>query len=217
MVLRCTITISPVPRSRCLDRMANTAVPRPMSTRAGAARARRRLTAASTSASGVRHAALLRRRKSSSHRHALSRRRTDATLRDIDCAIVPHGIDRTAAALARPCAVTLLPVPRDGKDVIGVVGAMSALKGARRLERLVLRTRKHNLPLRWVLVGYFTDRSNWNAAWQDTDKVLTIHGPYEPGQLGALLDGYGIGTGRLPRGWRRNRFPTRSRNAGAAG
>ncbi len=107
--------------------------------------------------------------------------------------IVPHGID--ASALKHDgandqddmCSVLLLP--HDRHEVIGVLGAIGPVKGARRLEKLVARTKARQLPLRWVVIGY-TDHQY--QAWQDKDKTLTIHGSYTARQLHALLDHYRI-------------------------
>lgn len=107
--------------------------------------------------------------------------------------IVPHGID--VGALKRDevndrdemCSVLLLP--HDRHEVIGVLGAIGPVKGARRLEKLVARTKARQLPLRWVVIGY-TDHQY--QAWQDKDKTLTIHGSYTARQLHALLDHYRI-------------------------
>ncbi|MDD1633537.1 MAG: glycosyltransferase, partial [Methylococcaceae bacterium] len=80
-------------------------------------------------------------------------------------------------------------MPDDGRENIGVLGAIGPVKGARRLERLVKRTRERNLPLRWVVIGYL-DRQF--QAYQDKDKVLTVHGQYDSRNVGALLDHYRI-------------------------
>lgn len=110
-----------------------------------------------------------------------------------DIRIVPHGIDVSALKhdesyiLDEMCSVLLLP--HDHHEVIGVLGAIGPVKGARRLEKLVARTKARQLPLRWVVVGY-TDHQY--QQWQEKDKTLTIHGSYAAGQLHALLEHYRI-------------------------
>lgn len=104
--------------------------------------------------------------------------------------VVPHGMqasELTAHAPEDMCSALLLP--RDGKHAIGVLGAIGPVKGARRLERLVKRTRERGLALRWVLIGYL-DRQY--GPYQDKDKCFTVHGAYRSDHLGALLDHYGI-------------------------
>jgi hypothetical protein len=109
---------------------------------------------------------------------------------DVDVRVIPHGIDVGALKHDDPddmCSVLLLP--HDDRAAIGVLGAIGPVKGARRLEKLVARTRARQLPLRWVVIGY-TDHQY--QPWQDKDKTLTIHGSYTARQLRALLDHYQI-------------------------
>lgn len=105
-----------------------------------------------------------------------------------DVAVIPHGSGHEGEVHEDTlCSVLLMP--DDGKENIGVLGAIGPVKGARRLEKLVQRTRERNLPLRWVVVGYL-DRQF--QAHQDKDKVLTVHGHYDSRDVGALLDHYRI-------------------------
>ncbi len=105
-----------------------------------------------------------------------------------DVVVIPHGL---AHANSSPkgefCAG--LALPDDGRENIGVLGAIGPAKGARRLEKLVERTRERNLSLRWVVVGYL-DRQF--QAHQELDKALTIHGHYGPNDVEALLDHYRV-------------------------
>lgn len=102
--------------------------------------------------------------------------------------VIPHGSGHEGEEHEDTlCSVLLMP--DDGKENIGVLGAIGPVKGARRLEKLVQRTRERNLPLRWVVVGYL-DRQF--QAYQDKDKVLTVHGHYDSRDVGALLDHYRI-------------------------
>jgi len=106
----------------------------------------------------------------------------------IGVAVIPHGSGHEGEMHEdRLCSVLLLP--DDGRANIGVLGAIGPVKGARRLEKLVERTRERNLPLRWVVVGYL-DRQF--QAYQDKDRVLTVHGHYDSRDVGALLDHYRI-------------------------
>lgn len=103
-------------------------------------------------------------------------------------AVIPHGAGHEGEEHEDTlCSVLLMP--DDGRENIGVLGAIGPVKGARRLEKLVKRTRERNLPLRWVVVGYL-DRQF--QAYQDKDKVLTVHGQYDSRNVGALLDHYRI-------------------------
>jgi GT2 family glycosyltransferase len=105
-----------------------------------------------------------------------------------EVAVIPHGSGHEGEILEDTlCSVLLLP--DDGRENIGVLGAIGPVKGARRLEKLVERTRERNLPLRWVVVGYL-DRQF--QAYQDKDKVLTVHGHYDSRDVGALLDHYRV-------------------------
>lgn len=109
---------------------------------------------------------------------------------EIEIDVVPHGLHgKLAAPSAAPEALQVLLLPQDGRVPIGVIGAISPVKGARRLERLVERTRERRLPIRWVVVGYL---DTCYHARQDKDGYLTIHGPYKQDQLGVLLEHYGI-------------------------
>jgi GT2 family glycosyltransferase/2-polyprenyl-3-methyl-5-hydroxy-6-metoxy-1,4-benzoquinol methylase/glycosyltransferase involved in cell wall biosynthesis len=112
----------------------------------------------------------------------------DAYFPKLKVQIVPHGVslDRDTQEAAM-CPVLL--IPNDGRERIGVLGAIGPVKGARRLERLVARTRERALPLRWVVIGY-TDRQF--QPYQDSAKLLTVHGPYDPRDMEALLDHYRI-------------------------
>lgn len=102
--------------------------------------------------------------------------------------VIPHGT--ASSAWSQPAGLrTVLLLPNDAKPTVGVLGAIGPVKGARFLERLVERTRHRQLALRWVLVGYL-DRQY--QASQDQDAVFTIHGPYRPEDVPALLDHYGI-------------------------
>lgn len=104
--------------------------------------------------------------------------------------IVPHGTAADALTHDDPddmCSVLLLP--HDKRETIGVLGAIGPVKGARRLERLVARTKARQLPLRWVVIGY-TDHQY--QPWQDKDKTLTIHGAYRSRELAALVDHYRV-------------------------
>jgi GT2 family glycosyltransferase len=105
-----------------------------------------------------------------------------------DVAVIPHGSGHEGEAHENaPCPVLLMP--DDGRENIGVLGAIGPVKGARRLEKLVQRTRERDLPLRWVVVGYL-DRQF--QPYQDKDKVLTVHGQYDSRDVEALLDHYRI-------------------------
>ena len=104
--------------------------------------------------------------------------------------IIPHGTAAEALRHDDPdnmCSVLLLP--HDKRKVIGVLGAIGPVKGARRLERLVARTKARQLALRWVVIGY-TDHQY--QPWQDKDKTLTVHGAYRSCELAALIDHYRI-------------------------
>lgn len=105
-----------------------------------------------------------------------------------DVSVIPHG--KALAKWGQPVGLrTVLLLPNDGKPTVGVLGAIGPVKGARFLERLVERTRQRSLNFRWVLVGYL-DRQY--QAHQDQDAMFTIHGPYRPEDVPALLDHYRI-------------------------
>ncbi|CAB1274349.1 glycosyltransferase [Candidatus Nitrosacidococcus tergens] len=80
-------------------------------------------------------------------------------------------------------------LPQDGVTHIGVIGAISGIKGARNLEWLVEKTRKRKLPIRWIVIGY-TDRQY--EAYQSKDYVFTLHGPYQQENIVHLLNCYCI-------------------------
>jgi len=101
--------------------------------------------------------------------------------------VVPH--DKPDVATADIAIEPKFSLPDDGVPVVGVLGAIGPVKGARRFERLVALTRQLKLPLRWVLIGYL-DRQYLPV--QDDDKVMTIHGPYRPAEIPALMDHYRI-------------------------
>src|SRR5439155_22133145 len=80
---------------------------------------------------------------------------------------------------------------------IGVLGAIGPEKGARHLDTMVARIRERRLPLRLIVVGY-TDREQ---RFQSSDKVLTIHGPYQREEIETLLDHYRIAMTVFPTIW----------------
>jgi glycosyltransferase involved in cell wall biosynthesis len=84
---------------------------------------------------------------------------------------------------------SVLLLPNDGVPSVGVLGAIGPVKGARRLERLVARTRERKLSLRWVLVGYL-DRQY--QPHQDADHLFTIHGPYREEDLPEIIAHYRV-------------------------
>ncbi|MEP6609983.1 MAG: glycosyltransferase, partial [Burkholderiaceae bacterium] len=102
--------------------------------------------------------------------------------------VVPHDkpdvVSRSVVAIEPK-----FTLPDDGVATVGVLGAIGPVKGARRLERLVALTRQLRLPLRWVLIGYL-DRQY--LPMQDHDAIFTVHGPYRPAEIPALLDHYRV-------------------------
>lgn len=101
--------------------------------------------------------------------------------------VVPH--DKPNVATRHVAIKPKFSLPDDGVPTICVLGAIGPVKGARRLERLVALTRQTRLPLRWVLIGYL-DRQYLPI--QDEDAVFTVHGPYRPAEIPALLDHYRV-------------------------
>ncbi|MEO8132712.1 MAG: glycosyltransferase [Betaproteobacteria bacterium] len=104
-----------------------------------------------------------------------------------DVCIVPH--DKPGTAFQSAAIEPKFSMPNDAVPVVGVLGAIGPVKGARRLERLVALTRVLRMPIRWVLIGYL-DRQY--LPMQDDDAVLTVHGPYRPMEIPALLDHYRV-------------------------
>jgi glycosyltransferase involved in cell wall biosynthesis len=102
--------------------------------------------------------------------------------------VIPHGMP-TLEAPASTGMRSVLLLPNDDVPTVGVLGAIGPVKGARRLERLVARTRERALKLRWVVIGYL-DRQY--QPFQDADKTLTIHGPYQAGDLPELIAHYRV-------------------------
>ena len=82
-----------------------------------------------------------------------------------------------------------LALPDDGVPTIAILGAVGPDKGARRLERLVTLVRAANMRLRFVLIGYMDVE---HGPWQSADRVLTIHGRYNPRELPDLLLHYRV-------------------------
>ncbi|MBI3148296.1 MAG: glycosyltransferase [Betaproteobacteria bacterium] len=105
-----------------------------------------------------------------------------------DVSVIPHDLPNSYADSASGPRTVLL-LPKDSRAVVGVLGAIGPVKGARSLERLVARTRERKLALRWVVVGYL-DRQY--QAYQDHDAVFTVHGSYRPEDVPVLFDHYGI-------------------------
>ena len=101
--------------------------------------------------------------------------------------VVPH--DKPSVAVHPAATEPKFSLPDDGIPTVGILGAIGPVKGARRLERLVSLTRQTGLPLRWVLIGYL-DRQYLPI--QDEDAVFTLHGPYRPAEIPALLDHYRV-------------------------
>ena len=72
---------------------------------------------------------------------------------------------------------------------VAVLGAVGPDKGARRLERLAALVRANGTRLRFVLIGYMDVE---HGPWQSEDRVLTIHGRYDPRELPGLLAHYRV-------------------------
>ncbi len=72
---------------------------------------------------------------------------------------------------------------------VAVLGAVGPDKGARRLERLSELARATGARLRFVLIGYMDVE---HGPWQSDDRVLTIHGRYEPRELPGLFAHYRV-------------------------
>src|SRR5262249_5747384 len=102
--------------------------------------------------------------------------------------VIPHGVPEHADGDEGGMRSVLL-LPHDGIPTVGVLGAIGPVKGARRLERLVARTRERKLKLRWVLIGYL-DRQY--QPHQDADRLFTIHGPYRTDDLNDLIEHYRV-------------------------
>ncbi|MDX8389745.1 MAG: glycosyltransferase [Mariprofundaceae bacterium] len=105
---------------------------------------------------------------------------------DCQIQVVEHGI--TLAAKKPETRVGVL-MPDDDVPHVAVMGAISPLKGIRRLENLIQRTRDRGLKLRWILIGY-SDKHY--PPWQDDDQVFTVHGPYVPVDVARILNFYRV-------------------------
>ena len=101
--------------------------------------------------------------------------------------VVPH--DKADGATPAPPIAPKFSLPADGLPTIGILGAIGPVKGARKVERLIELTRQLRLPLRWVLIGYL-DRQY--LPMQDRDALFTLHGPYHPDEIPALIDYYNV-------------------------
>jgi GT2 family glycosyltransferase len=112
----------------------------------------------------------------------------------VDIAPPWPGLQPSKPARAFP---DVFQLPVDECRHIGVLGAIGSEKGARHLESMVARIRERRLPLRMVVVGY-TDR---DQRFQSSDKVLTIHGPYQREEIEALFDHYRIAMTLFPTVW----------------
>jgi O-antigen biosynthesis protein len=80
-------------------------------------------------------------------------------------------------------------LPDDEVPTVAVLGAIGPDKGARRLERVVELSRRHQAPVRFVLIGYLDVQ---HTPWQSDDARLTVHGRYAPGDLADLLAHYRV-------------------------
>ena len=80
---------------------------------------------------------------------------------------------------------------------VGIIGAISIVKGSRILENIVLNT-QNNHKIEWVIIGY-TDKIN-NPMY-DKNKKLIIHGKYNDSEVRPLLDKYSIDVVLFPAIW----------------
>jgi glycosyltransferase involved in cell wall biosynthesis len=103
----------------------------------------------------------------------------------VDAKVVPHGLPPRRPR--RPGALQVVMLPDDGVPTVAILGAVGPDKGARRVERLAALAAEQQARVRFVVVGYLDRRQ---AAWQSEDGRLTVHGPYQAGDLPALLDYY---------------------------
>ncbi len=91
--------------------------------------------------------------------------------------VVPHpAVPRAGAEGERP-----LGAGRATNDVV-LLGALSAIKGSERLERLARRALERRLPLRFVVFGY----TNRDSSFRDVSNVA-IRGAYAEEELPAML------------------------------
>ena len=95
----------------------------------------------------------------------------------------PHSESGARLAVIENAPLTLA-LPDDGISTVAILGAVGPDKGARRLERMVTLVRAKGTPLRFVLIGYMDVE---HGPWQSADRVLTIHGRYDPRELPELL------------------------------
>lgn len=106
-------------------------------------------------------------------------RRMRTYFNDANIVLAPHLDIGPEITLPDPQA---LPLARNEKLRITVVGAMSQIKGADMLERCALLAQQHDLPLQFHLIGY---------AYKDLAElpgdVLSIHGEYEDADLPQLI------------------------------
>lgn len=89
------------------------------------------------------------------------------------------------------------PDKKTGAIRIGIVGAISIVKGSRILDNLVSRTQDNEL-IEWVVIGY-TDKIN--HAMYDKKKKLIIHGRYKDSETKVLLEKYNVDVVLFPAIW----------------
>lgn len=120
----------------------------------------------------------------------------DADASAVDALLAADAVDPTPAPVP-PTSRPIFDLPRDAHRHVGVLGAVGPEKGSRRIDAMVERIRERDLPLRIVVIGY-TDRE---CRFQSDDRVLTVHGPYDRGEVASLCDAYRVDVLAFPSIW----------------
>lgn len=111
--------------------------------------------------------------------------------------VIPHGPGTVPEPVETTADPVIVDLPRDDRRHVGVLGAVGPEKGSRHIDAMAQRIRERQLPLRIVVIGY-TDRE---CRFHSEDGVLSVHGPYERGEVEVLCDAYRIDVMVFPSIW----------------
>lgn len=104
--------------------------------------------------------------------------------------VIEHGVNQfvTMNDVVKPLSLTK-QYEHCFKLRVGLLGAIGPQKGSLLLEKLLQETKKQNLPIQWVVIGYTDKRS---LPLSSNCGRLVIHGKYKKDEIKSLLKSYQV-------------------------
>lgn len=105
-------------------------------------------------------------------------------LREANVTVVPHGMETLPGKFQYPESTQVVDIG------VAIVGTISAAKGSHVVAGLASAIRRHNLPLRLVVIGELSDHS--------AERGILQTGRYEPMQLADRMSAHGVHLALMP-------------------